>query len=69
MGWIILIIILGLIGLLLDFVLSKNYKKLKQKGKSTNFWSSSGGFSGGSSSGGGSFGGGSSGGGGASGSW
>ncbi len=66
---IIFIIILGLIGLFLDFVLSKNYKKLKERGWETSFWRSGGGFGGGSSSGGGGFGGGSSGGGGASGSW
>lgn len=69
---IILIIILGLIGLILDYILSKNYKKLKERGWDTNFWRSGGGFGGGSSSGGGGgggFGGGSSGGGGASGGW
>ncbi len=62
----------GLIGLFLDWILSKNYEKLKTIGKSTGFWSSGGGFwTGGSSSGGGfsGFSGGSSGGGGASGSW
>ncbi len=65
----ILSIIIGFIGLLLDFILSKNYQRLKKLGKSTKFWDSSGGFGGGSSGGGGGFGGGSSGGGGASGSW
>lgn len=67
-------IVLGLLGLLLDFVLSKNYDKLKKLGKDTGFTHSAGGFwwggSGGNNSGGfGGFGGGSSGGGGASGSW
>ncbi len=61
---------LGLLGLFLDFILSKNYKKLKQAGKSTGFWGSMGGFSSGGRSGGfGGFGGGRSGGGGASGGW
>jgi len=63
---------LGLIGLILDFILSKNYKKLKKKKKKTGFFSSWGGFSGGGGGGGGGFGGfggGSSGGGGASGGW
>ncbi len=65
-----LFFIIGLIGLFLDFILSKNYKKLKKLGKSTGFWSSSGGFRGGLGGGGfGGFRGGSSGGGGASGSW
>lgn len=65
-------IILGLIGLILDYILSQNYKKLKQAKKSTGFWPTKGGFwtGGGKSSGGfGGFSGGSSGGGGASGSW
>ncbi len=62
---------LVLLGLILDYILSKNYKKLKKKGKSTGFFSSWGGFSSGGGGGGGfgGFGGGSSGGGGASGSW
>lgn len=65
-----LAIIIGLIGLLLDFILSKNYERLKKLGKDTGFWRSGGGFGGGGfGGGGGSFGGGSSGGGGASGSW
>jgi uncharacterized protein len=66
----------GLFGLLLDFILSRNYKKRKESNRSTSFWQSWGGFSGGSSGGGhfgggssGGFGGGSSGGGGASGGW
>ena len=66
-------IIVGLIGLLLDYILSKNYKNLKKSKKPTGFWPTKGGFwtgGGKSSSGGfGGFGGGSSGGGGASGSW
>ncbi len=63
---------LGLIGLILDYLLSKNYKTLKAKKKSTGFFSSWGGFSSGGRSGGGGFGGfsgGSSGGAGASGGW
>ena len=63
-------VLLGLLGLLLDFILSSNYTKLKKLGRSTGFWSSMGGFSGGRSSGGfGGFGGGSSGGGGSSRGW
>lgn len=63
-------LILGLIGLLLDFFLSKNYKKRKSLGLPISWFSSMGGFSSGRSSGGfGGFGGGRSGGGGASGSW
>lgn len=62
-------IFLGLLGLFLDFILSKNYKARKKKGLSTAWWSSGGGFSGRSGGGFGGFGGGSSGGGGASGSW
>lgn len=63
-------IIIGLYGLLLDLIISKYYRRLKKKGKSTKYWDkiSHVGSGGGSSSGGG-FGGGSSGGGGASGSW
>jgi len=64
---------LGAVGLLFDFILSKNYKKRKKGGLPTSFWHSGGGFFGGSGGSGGSrgggFGGGSSGGGGASGSW
>lgn len=61
---------LGLLGLLLDYILSKNYKKLKESKKPTSFWKSWGGFSSGGGRGGfGGFGGGSSGGGGASGGW
>jgi uncharacterized protein len=60
----------ALIGLILDFILSRNYKALKKRKKSTGFFSSWGGFSGGGGGGGfGGFGGGSSGGGGASGGW
>lgn len=60
------------IGLLLDYILSSNYKKLKKIKKPTGFWPSRGGFwTGGGRSGGGfgGFSGGRSGGGGASGSW
>ncbi|MBL7150505.1 TPM domain-containing protein [Candidatus Microgenomates bacterium] len=65
-------LVLGIIGLVLDYFFSKNYKKLKEAGKSTGFWASRGGFSSKSSSSSssfGGFGGGSSGGGGASGGW
>ncbi|KKR91968.1 MAG: Beta-propeller domain-containing protein, methanol dehydrogenase [Candidatus Woesebacteria bacterium GW2011_GWA1_41_13b] len=63
-------VILGLLGLLLDWLLSKNYQKLKASGKKTTWWDSGGGFfTGGGSSSGGGFCGGSSGGGGSSGSW
>jgi uncharacterized protein len=61
-------LILGLLGLFLDFLLSKNYQQRQQLGKSTSFWGSGGGFFG-RSGGFGGFGGGSSGGGGASGDW
>lgn len=64
---------LSMIGLLLDYILSKNYERLKSQHKRTDWWGSRGGFyGGGRSSGGGGFGGfggGSSGGGGASGRW
>ncbi len=64
------VIALGLLGLLIDYFLSKNYKKRKKHGLPTSWISSMGGFSSGKSSGGfGGFGGGRSGGGGASGSW
>ncbi len=64
-------------GLLLDWLLSKNYQQRKSSGDSINWWNSGGGFFGGtggfggsgSSGGGSSFGGGSFGGGGSSGSW
>ena len=59
----------GLLGLFLDWLFSKNYKKLKKAGKSTGWWRSGGGFSSGGGGSFGGFGGGSSGGGGASGSW
>ena len=63
----------GGMGLGLDYLLSRNYKKRKGKGLSTGWFSSGGGFSGGGSSSGsshsGGFGGGSSGGGGASRGW
>jgi uncharacterized protein len=64
--------VLAMIGLVLDYILSRNYQSLKSHNKRTDWWGSRGGFSsGGSSSGGGfgGFGGGSSGGGGASGRW
>ena len=64
-------IALGVFGLLLDFLLSKNYKKRKKLGLPISWISSMGGFSSGRSSGSsfGGVGGGRSGGGGASGSW
>jgi uncharacterized protein len=61
---------LGILGLLLDYVLSKNYDRLKKMGHTNTFWTTLGGFGGGKSSGGfGGFGGGSSGGGGGSRGW
>lgn len=74
-GVLILPMILGGLGLLFDFILSKNYKKRKKKGLATSWGRSWGGFSSGghssSSSGGGGFssGGGSFGGGGSSSGW
>jgi len=62
-------VLLGVVGLLLDFLLSRNYKKLKAAGRATGFWPSRGGFSSGGKSGFSGFSGGSSGGGGASGGW
>jgi uncharacterized protein len=60
----------GLLGLLLDYIFSKNYKARKVRGLPTSWFRSGGGFfSGGGGGGFGGFGGGSSGGGGASGSW
>lgn len=68
LAFILLTIFIGLLGLLLDWILSRNYKKLKKAKKPTGFWSSWGGFSSGGGGFGG-FGGGSSGGAGASGGW
>lgn len=65
-SWWISIPILTLIGLLLDYVVSKNYKK--RRGKAS-WWAGGGGGKGGSSGGFGGFSGGSFGGGGAGGSW
>ena len=67
-------IIFAGLGLLTDFVLSKNYQKLVESGKATDWHKTGGGFWGGGGGGGGGggfggFGGGSSGGGGASGGW
>ena len=65
-------IVLGIFGLILDMILSSNFKNFKSSGRPTGFWGSKGGFKspGSKSSGGfGGFGGGSSGGGGASGKW
>ncbi len=68
-------LIFGLFGLILDYVLSRNYKVFKSTGRRTDFfgsrggfWSGGGGFKGGGGGFGG-FGGGRSGGGGASGKW
>jgi len=68
---IILPIVSGALGALLDFILSRNYKARASSGKPTSWFASGGGFSGGghSSSGFGGFGGGMSGGGGASRGW
>ncbi|HKZ35571.1 MAG TPA: TPM domain-containing protein [Patescibacteria group bacterium] len=68
LGGILMGLGLGILGLLFDLWLSKNYKVRKAKGLPTGFWSSTGGFSSSGSSFGG-FSGGSSGGGGSSGSW
>lgn len=67
-------VIFLLLGLLTDFILSRNFQKMSSEGRSTDWHRTWGGFWGGGSSGGGSggfggFGGGMSGGGGASGSW
>lgn len=73
MTGIIMAVVLGILGLIFDFILSKNYKVRKSKGLPTSWRQSGGGFFGAGksskSSGFGGFGGGSSGGGGASGSW
>lgn len=69
LAFITLTIFIALFGLLLDWILSKNYQKLKKTGRPTGFLGSWGGFSSGGSRGFGGFGGGSSGGGGASGGW
>lgn len=61
--------VLGLFGLGLDFLLSKNYQSRAKKGLPTTWWRSGGGFGGGGGGGFGGFGGGMSGGGGASGRW
>jgi len=66
-SWIIGGLALGVFGLLLDFLLSKNYQSRSRRGLPNDFWRSGGGFFGGGGFGG--FGGGSSGGGGASGRW
>jgi len=74
-GLVIGALVFGGIGLLLDFILSKNFQVRKQKRLPTDFWHTWGGFSSGGgwgkggSGGFGGFGGGSSGGGGASGGW
>lgn len=62
---------LGILGLLFDYILSKNYKERRERDLSTSWWGSGGGFLGGSggSRGFSGFGGGSSGGGGASRGW
>ncbi len=70
-GLIIGALIFGPLGLLLDYILTKNYNIRKSRGLPTGFFNTWGGFGGGGGSGGGfgGFGGGSSGGGGASGGW
>lgn len=68
--WLIILlpVVLGIFGTLLDIVLSRNYKALSSSGRSTGWYASGGGFSSGGSGFGG-FGGGSSGGGGAGRGW
>ena len=69
-SWIAGALGLGVLGLLLDYVLSKNYQSRAARGLPTTWWGSGGGFRGGFGGGGfGGFGGGMSGGGGASGRW
>lgn len=69
-SWIAGALGLGIIGLLLDYFLSKNYQSRVARGLPTTWWGSGGGFRGGGFGGGfGGFGGGLSGGGGASGRW
>jgi uncharacterized protein len=74
-GWhwgLIILVILTLLGLLFDYLVSKNYRTQKALGKKPSWWAGGGGFSSGGGFGGGGFGGfggGSSGGGGASGGW
>jgi len=64
------ILILGPLGLLFDYLVSKNYNKIKKGGGNFPWWMGGAGFGGGHRGGGfGGFGGGSSGGGGGSGSW
>jgi len=67
----ILPLVLGIIGVIVDYFLSSNYKWLSSVGKSTSFWKTGGGFGRGGGFGGGfgGFGGGRSGGGGSSRSW
>lgn len=71
--WILVLAgVLGGLGLLLDWLLSRNYQKLKASGKKTDWWTTGGGFWLGGAGGGGGFGGfggGGSGGGGSSGGW
>lgn len=68
-GLVIGAVIFGPLGLLFDYLLTKNYQTRKSRGLSTGFFSTWGGFGGGGGGGFGGFGGGSSGGGGASGGW
>ncbi len=76
-GWLYISLLTGFIltpflvgfGLLLDYILSRNYQTRKRTGLPTSFWITGGGFRGGNGGGFGGFGGGSSGGGGASGRW
>jgi uncharacterized protein len=65
--WIILLPLgMGFFGVILDAIVSSNYRSLSSSGRSTGWFSSGGGFRGGGGFGGGGFGGGHSGGGGAS---
>ncbi|MDQ5963259.1 MAG: uncharacterized protein QG629_341 [Patescibacteria group bacterium] len=70
-GGLVALVVGVALGLLLDFILSKNYQARASGGDDTTWWGSGGGFSGGSSGDGGwgGFGGGDFGGGGASGDW
>ncbi len=65
-GWVIL---LGIVGLLADYLASRSYAKRKKDGKTPPWWFGGGGHRGGGGGGFGGFGGGMSGGGGASGRW
>lgn len=71
LGGFLIALFYGLFGLILDWILSRNFKRLQSLGLPTDFWRSRGGFGGGWGGGGGfgGFGGGGSGGGGSSRGW